>query len=171
MYKKQLCHSTIFIQWYVQVTHISMWWCIVHVNVIFFLYFWHVLKNVLLLLLIHHFIMCNVFVMCNLSYIDNSMQSITEGTCFSLKYFSFCILLVITWSTFIFLKNYFFFCDSPVQLTSVLLCHNNILPVSKYLTYFFTWKKVFYNWFIAYQYVTLHSVKLSMFNIPHFYFF
>lgn len=76
-----------------------------------FLYFWHVLKHVLLLLLIHHFIMCNVFVMCNLSYIDNSMQSITQDTCFltsSLKYFSFCILLVITWSTFIFFFKLFF---------------------------------------------------------------
>lgn len=96
---------------------------------------------------IHHFIMCNVFVMCNLSYIDNSMQSITEGTCFltsSLKYFSFCILLVITWSTFIFFKI-IFFCDSPVQLTSVLLCHHNILPVLKYLTFFLPGKKVFYN--------------------------
>lgn len=42
-----------------------------------------------------------------------------------------------------FFKNYFFLCDSPVQLTSVLLCHHNILPVSKYFTYFYLKKKYF----------------------------
>lgn len=41
-----------------------------------------------------------------------------------------------------FLKNYFFLCDSPVQLTSVLLCHHNILPVLKYLTYFYLEKSI-----------------------------
>lgn len=112
-----------------------------------FLYFWHVLKNVPLLdyYFIHCLIMCNVFVMCNLSSIDNSMQSITGHLLlnfFPPKYFSFCILLIITWSTFIFFFKSIF-CDSPVQLTSVLLCHLNILPVFEvYVTYFYLEKSI-----------------------------
>lgn len=55
-------------------------------------------------------------------------------------HFAFCLLLHGA-HLFIF-KNYFFLCDSPVQLTSVLLCHNNILPVLKYLTYFYLEKSI-----------------------------
>lgn len=54
-------------------------------------------------------------------------------------HFTFCLLLHGAHSFF----KIIFFGDSPVQLTSVLLCHHNILPVSKYFTYFYLNKKYF----------------------------